>query len=240
MFETEIINEIQYSANRKSAICATINALEKYTLEPEVELIKEYCFAGNKVVKSINIPSGKNPLVIEGYTFSNSSLEEIILPENTEYLGEHSFENCKNLKSVKLNSNLKRIEPSTFRNCTALEKIVIPEGIEMIYSNAFNGCTSLKEVILPNSLIKINMGVFENCPSLKKIVLPNNVKIPGKIFDDTIEKIYISEKILEDMPSWLKYYDDKIICKPTLDDLLDECKSLREISNIYKACNIEK
>ena len=51
-----------------------------------------------------------------------------------------------------------------------------------------------------------------------------------------LEKIYIEKDLPDFSPDFVKEYKDKIeiIKIKTLDDLLAEGKSLREISNIYK------
>jgi hypothetical protein len=49
-------------------------------------------------------------------TFSNSSLQSILIPNNVELLGSHCFSNCKSLSSITFesNSHLTRIESGAF------------------------------------------------------------------------------------------------------------------------------
>ena len=76
-------------------------------------------------------------------------------------------------------------------------------------------------------------------PEIEKIDIPKNV-IVGKAFDDTIENIYIDKETLDKNPDFKSLYEGKFKECKSLDDLLSEGKSLKEISNIYKTCNIEK
>ena len=58
-------------------------------------------------------------------------------------------------------------------------------------------------------------------------------------FCDNLEKIYATEESLKLSPNFAKYYKDKIELIKSLDDLLNEGKSLKEISKIFKTEDIE-
>ena len=52
---------------------------------------------------------------------------------------------------------------------------------------------------------------------------------------ENLEKIYITKESFIKSPDFIKEYGDKIeIINKSLDELLDEGKSLKEISSIYK------
>ncbi len=201
-------------------------------------------FFGNKAVKTVKFEPGKMLLAIDNDAFANSTLESIVLPSNTAKIGTNIFMNCSNLKYVKLNESsgtispyLRTISPYAFLNCTGLKKIEIPEGIKTICGSAFENCSSLEEVILPSSLVEIGDNAFRGCSKLKNIILPKNInKIGYRAFDDhSIKNIYVYKESLIKLPFLLEAYEEKIkLEKVTLDELLDEGKSLREASNIIK------
>ena len=62
-----------------------------------------------------------------------------------------SFENCKNITTVILGSDVKRIGMEAFRNCTNLTSITISSSVTSIDPNAFDGCTELTSVIFENA-----------------------------------------------------------------------------------------
>ena len=234
-----IVNEVVYSRDLKVAICDTDTKLKEYILSPEIEKIDMNCFETNHNMESIILPN-KKPLTIESAAFHYcSNLKEIELPNNITYIEQGAFANCYNLKKVLFNAKDDIIRSYIFFNCRKLEEITLPEGVIEICPNTFCGCISLKKIVLPNSLKWIDAHSFNNCPNLKTISLPKNV-IVGKAFDDTIENIYIDKETLDKNPDFKSLYEGKFKERKSLDDLLSEGKSLKEISNIYKAYNIEK
>ena len=178
-----------------------------------------------------------NPLKIENNAFEHcEKLKEITIPSNVTFLGSKAFYWCTDLEKVNLKANIKEINQYTFYYCKSLKEIVLPEGIEIINVSAFCNCRNLEKVILPNSLKWIETSAFSSCPKLKEIFIPKNTHINGRPFErDTIESIYIDSETLSSCQSvFISAYKDKIKNYPTLDELLESGKSLREISNIYK------
>ena len=235
MTNTEITDGIMYTKVPIIAMCATENR-EEYKIKLNTQRIKS-CFIGNEVIKTVKFEPGKMLLVIDGCAFANSTLESIVLPSNTTKIGTNIFMNCKNLKYVKLNENLRAIPPNAFLNCIGLKKIELPEGIRTIYESAFENCSNLEEIILPSSLVEIDRDAFRGCSKLRNITLPKSInKIGHRAFDDySIENIYADKETLIKLPSLLEAYEEKVkLRKLTLDELLDEGKSLKEISNIIK------
>lgn len=144
--------------------------------------------------------------------YGNSGVTSVSLPNTTETTP--TFENCKNLLSVKLSqkaknsgkyigcsslqmidmtSSLEEIDDNAFWNCTNLEKAYLPQNLKKIGVGAFGNCTSLKildknfadKIVLPSSLEEIGGGAFYNCTSLEKINIPDNVtQIGTSIFEN--------------------------------------------------------
>ena len=116
-------------------------------------------FRRNRFTKIINLgqimslPNGYNINTLG--TFGESSLlEEVVLPETIESIGNFSFYKCTNLRKVNLDKlpNLKVIGNSAFRGCDLSETSLISESIEEIGEDAFRNCTSLEieDLSLPN------------------------------------------------------------------------------------------
>ena len=77
-------------------------------------------FMSNKYIDTIILPS--TLIFIEDYSFSSSSISNIILNENLEYIGPSSFSQIKTLNEIAIPESLKFIEDSAFYN-TPLERI---------------------------------------------------------------------------------------------------------------------
>lgn len=129
----------------------------------------------------------------------NSDLKEIDIPGSVARIGYNAFDQCANLRKVKLNEGIKEIHPyafancvnlkeisipksitiiysGTFCNCTRLENVILSDGLQTIFGGAFEKCTNLKEIKIPDSVISMGYGTFKNCTSLEKITLPKGIR----------------------------------------------------------------
>lgn len=144
----------------------------------------------------------------EGQFQDCPSLETVILPEGTSYLGENCFAGCVSLKQISLPesvywigqsafcgcASLERIDmkgatyigPSAFERCVALREIDLPEGLEEIDSNAF-ARTGLTRVRIPESVTSLGSWAFFSCESLEEAELHGAIDLEsmhalGKVY----------------------------------------------------------
>ena len=100
---------------------------------------------------------------IDVYAFANSNINGNIIFDKCTYIGEHAFENCKQLSNITL-----------------------PEGLTTISTNCFNGASSLTDIVLPSTITYINERAFSGCYLVKNFTCkPKNA--PGlndKAFGD--------------------------------------------------------
>ena len=76
--------------------------------------------------------------------FYQTGLKEVALPNGIQSLSS-TFNRCKNLESVQLNSSLMTIGDGTFRN-TNIKKLVVPQSVTEISESAFAKCVLLQKV----------------------------------------------------------------------------------------------
>lgn len=101
---------------------------------------------------SVNLPN-TIALICSG-AFANTALTEIKIPEGVRYIGHAGalgsgrgvFQDCTNLKSVKLPESLFSIGMDSFSGCSSLVDISLPKSLNMICSSAFYDCYSLESV----------------------------------------------------------------------------------------------
>ncbi|MBQ1437174.1 MAG: leucine-rich repeat domain-containing protein, partial [Ruminococcus sp.] len=72
----------------------------------------------------------------------------------------NAFIGCKNLKNVVLSENSTFIGASAFKGCKSLETIEFPDSLRRICENAFSGCKSLKTVTVPKEIYYIADSAF--------------------------------------------------------------------------------
>lgn len=180
-----------------------------------------YIFNRCKSLDKLDLPYN---LWFIGYNaFANTSLTEIIIPENVQYLWTYAFTGCTQLEKVKLPKQLKQIAQGCFEGCTSLGEIVIPDkvtevnyaafadctslikvqfgnNIKTIEDNAFSGCILLQSAVMPSSLKTLGKSAFEGCRNLVNVFLPDHLEeIESSTFKDCIElrDIYIGKSVLK-------------------------------------------
>jgi len=139
----------------KDAFCNSCN-LEEITIPGSVTTIGEDAFGrtpsdGSLKKVLLNCP------IISSDLFDGAPLEEVILGDRVNKIGDRTFANCKNLTSVTIPCNVIEIGDSAFCGCANVKKVDLGkcDKLESIGSFAFGYCENLTEID------------FSNCASLK-------------------------------------------------------------------------
>ena len=151
------------------------NAFEGCTNLKEVVLglnvvINSYAF--NNCVSLSNIVNLDKLEVYDKYAFSNTSLKEVVLNENSSVL-EGAFANIETLVSVDAKNAL--IGNKAFMNDKALVNVLV--NCQSIGDYAFSGCKSIVNIDLSNVYF-ISDYAFNGCVSLNNLDL-NNIRTIG-------------------------------------------------------------
>jgi hypothetical protein len=116
-------------------------------------------------------------------------LSSITIPENVSFIGEHVFEECGKLFSIKVEEGNKRYDSRN--NCNAIVETAtnsilagcsgttIPNSITSIGAYSFYSCWGLTSIDIPNSVTSIGINTFAHCSGLTSITIPNSVTSIG-------------------------------------------------------------
>ena len=110
---------------------------------------------------------------IGGAAFAYTSLaDDVVIPENTKEICAYAFRNS-NIKSVKFNNILERIDSQAFLGCSELEgEIVFPDTLNYIGEAAFYQCVNISGgITIPGSVYKVGDMAFYFCRSLNGAVI---------------------------------------------------------------------
>lgn len=145
-------------------------------------------FAFCENLTEITIPNSVKH--IRDQAFWYSGIQNIILTNKLETLGNHVFANCAQLQEITLPGSITNFGLSTFSASglrkitlsygiveipegflvqTSVEEVILPETITKIGSQAFAGLDSLTKVILPTSLLEIGDNAFASCRNLSEL-----------------------------------------------------------------------
>ena len=119
---------------------------------------------------------------IGSYAFNNTAISgPLYIPNSVTEIGEGAFENCMNLYSLSLQSNLKRIGNRAFYACRFSGSLTIPNSVTEIGERAFQNCTGFNGTLtLSNKLETIGESAFNGCSGFTgSLTLPNSVTTIG-------------------------------------------------------------
>ena len=153
--------------------------IKKVVVLDKVTWVGDYAFYNLPNLKEVEFASSVD--VIGNYVFSGSGLETLTIPETVTSIGEHLFEGCSQLKSVKFPSYYKNVSSSMFVNCDSITDLSFLDGMESIGSYAFRDCDGLEDLSTLPDDITVGSFAFMNCKNLKSAKI-NTPTIPNGIF----------------------------------------------------------
>jgi hypothetical protein len=188
-----------------SSAFALCSVLEKANIPVLVTAIANNLFQECKKLSNINFPANLESIGISA--FSNTGLENVVLPEYLATLHGTAFGNCSKLKSIYIGENVSSINGAVLRNCPELQGITISAKNDMFKVEdgvMFSQNTLLKylptkeelEYTIPSIIRTINTYAFEKA-KLEKIDLSEILSIDASAFNGCVklEKITIHSNV---------------------------------------------
>lgn len=115
------------------------------------------------------IPAGI--ISIGDYSFHQSAIEELTIPETVRHIGTWAFNHCPRLKRLSiLSPKIDLTDGDAFlEDCWSLESIEIHSRIENISHEAFVKLKELKEILVPFECYDYYRRLFSYTPVIKKL-----------------------------------------------------------------------
>lgn len=186
IFENKRLERFEYSDKRFCTIDGILYSADKKVLKR--------CPKGR--TGEVIIPDGVKE--IEYGAFQYCQISSVKMPDSLRCIKGNAFSTCKNLKTLKLPSQIKYIGPSAFYN-SGLETIELPKNIEGIGIDAFQ-CSDIVNVKLNNCLSEsvLLSGLFV------QTIVPEDE-------DSTVVEINLPDDTLY-IPRYLGDCDMDILC----------------------------
>lgn len=151
----------------KAALTGAYGENLTYSFNPETGVLT---FSGTGEMKHSS-STRKN---WELYSYIND-ITEVIIEEGITTVGNYTFQDCENLKSVSLPQSMSEIGDYGFFRCGSLSDISIPSSVTWIGSYALAGLDALTEMVLPEGMRYIADYAFAWDENLEKITLPSTL-----------------------------------------------------------------
>ena len=145
---------------------------------------------------------------------------KVIICDGITSIGEDTFMDYTDLKSIKISSTVTSIGNSVFENCTGLTSVIIPDSITSIGVGAFVGCTGLTNIKISNSVTSIKDYTFADCRGLNYIKIPDSVtSIGDNAFDgcSSLKDIKLSNSIDYDNIDMKKWFGNQFLVNSNSD-----------------------
>ena len=158
----------------------------------------------------------------------HTNIREVVMHDTVTFLGDCMFQNCSNLRYVRLSNYIKSIPNYTFDNCKSLWNVVIPHSVTSIGEAAFRNCTSLKKLDYLGIVKSFGYRSFEGCTGFKEFEFPKQLAVVGNEAFKDCTKL------------------ESIIMYPGIETVVSNafmgCTNLKNIyfiGNLAQWCNIE-
>ena len=133
-------------------------------------------------MKKIEIKQGTKQIDPHQYE-GRLDIEELIIADTVEVIGEAAFYGCSNLKKITWGKRVHTIGRDAFYKCVSLELLHPLRSVKLVEVCAFALCSGLTYVEFEdNDGIEIENNVFTNCTGLTCAILPEGLKT---IYEET-------------------------------------------------------
>jgi len=165
--------------NYVSENAGEVGGLAKYAIV-DGKVVADQAYYKNATLQEVVLPEGIEE--VGQFAFARSSVAKIKLPEGVNTIGYGAFYHCDKLKEIILPDTIENVEPKAFAHTLWVEKF-LEEGTEDFLINngvlvAYKG--EQEKVTIPEGVRVIAAGVFQNHAEIKELVLPDSLVTVGE------------------------------------------------------------
>ena len=158
--------------------------------------VRNYGIYRESCVEEFYTPEWCKDDFIPSYTFMNTRIKELKIPEQIKRLGHHAFSDCVLLEKLDLGS-VEGVSERAFQECSSLKKIIFPKNDVTVWDYAFKDCRALESVEIPAN-VRLSRGVFSYCTSLREVII-HGTDIP--VYEETFEQCPIKRLVIKNVRS---------------------------------------
>ena len=174
LFSKEKDRIYQYPIGRKEI---------EFTVPNNVKGINQHAFAYSRL-KKVNFPDGLS--FIDPWSFWNSDIESIIIPNSVKSIAYATFGACQNLKTVQLPATLEKLGYESFSGCTNLRSVyLLATTPPVAIYNTFEKCPEDRILYVP----KASLEDYKNADYWKDFaqILPIETAGINNVIDTNLE-----------------------------------------------------
>lgn len=145
----------------------------KLVIGEGVTNMENYSLATGQSLTEVVLPSTLKRM---GHYSLSVAASEIVLPEGLEYVGDFSFNDCDNLKTLTIPNSVKGTSYYMVHGCDNLESLYLGDNIPHLYYYTATLCPALKEITIGANTQYIEYSAFDSCPNVEKVYFNGTVE----------------------------------------------------------------
>lgn len=157
-----VVNEIEPEGGEESEMTLMGTTPYTYQiLSEEDKTIRITGFTAGSLAGDVVIPETIDGYTVvslgnAAFGYNNGNITSITVPDTVKRIEDvNCFYCCRKLEQIILPEEMEYIGIGAFSGCNSLHSIVIPKGVKKL-EKMFRGCTSLEEITLPTSVTQID------------------------------------------------------------------------------------
>ena len=104
--------------------------------------------------------------------FKGLNFTSVSFSDSVKTIGDHAFENCKQLATVTFGQDLETIGSFAFEGAGINGELTFPDSLKRIKDYAFSNCLGITDIDLPEGNATIEYAAFTGDTSVQKIKIP--------------------------------------------------------------------
>ena len=166
---------------------------------------KKILIKGNEKLEEYIVPNGTEVIGNDAWG-KMTNLNSIVLPEGLVEISELAFSGGMGWTKLQIPSTGEEIGPYAFE-FTMLRMAVIPEGVKVLNNDIFDGCFLLGSVMLPSTLERIEDHAFCSCQSTQIVLMAQERKL-NYIADSAVDNSSIFLVPYELQKEYMEAFDN--------------------------------
>ena len=170
--------------------------IEEAVIPPQIKIIHDNSFCDHPKLQSFISPKNSRLKRIGYFSFYDSTISKLVLPETLEYIHRDAFKDVRSINEIEISPKNKLfsvidktlVVKKSDKSCKDfdilifcrqnVESVKIPSYIKVLDTHAFYNCHKLKSMTFEpeSSLERINYTAIYNTSALKSIVFPPSLK----------------------------------------------------------------
>ena len=98
-------------------------------------------------------------------------------PKEDNVIAPYMFRGLTNLTTLKLPTNITKIERHAFSGCSGLTECTIPNDVTSIGANAFAQCSKLKAITIPSTVTSLGVAAFKGCEAVTNVTFAKGIQL---------------------------------------------------------------